>query len=531
MKNNKFWKEAIVLLIAVTMLFSTFTVTADTELQKPQLSALNINSETLQKQKETLSFDRGWLYYHNGFNNNAIGLIEGGTFEAAIRFTPDELGAYCDCKLSVVKFYHYVYLGSSDTHACSLKIYEEGTATEPGALIYTKTFTAVGEGYQYVTLCEPLLFDCEEDLWISIEVTHAAGEFPMGIDAGPAVDSKGDFEYHNSTWDELQDEGHDYNWCIEAFINCGEEDHKMHFPQMPDPNGWGVDFHDWMLGDDWECTESGPVRDIHFWISWFGDIVNDIPWIKISIFSNDPDPPYSKPYELLWQRTFDEGQFAIEGPWDGDQGWYYPPQYWPHDHELYWKINIDCIDDPFYQQACNIYWIVIEMPFYFPDGVGWKTTQDHFMDNAVMGWHPDWYPLNDPITQEPLDFAFIITTSYPPTAPTITGPDQGDPNDPKTFTFHSSDPDGGNVRYYIDWGDGTNEWTGWYPACTPVDVIHTYTKSGRYTITAYAEDECGLISSTSSFLYICPRDKVLKISFLQFLQIYLNWFRLLQKLL
>ena len=32
--------------------------------------------------------------------------------------------------------------------------------------------------------------------------------------------------------------------------------HKMHYPQLPDPNGWDVDFHDWMLADDWQCSES-----------------------------------------------------------------------------------------------------------------------------------------------------------------------------------------------------------------------------------------------------------------------------------
>ena len=64
-----------------------------------------------------------------------------------------------------------------------------------------------------------------------------------------------------------------------------DDGHKMHFPQEPDPNGWDVNFHDWMLGDDWKCSETGPVTDIHFWISWRGDEVKDLPWIKINIFS------------------------------------------------------------------------------------------------------------------------------------------------------------------------------------------------------------------------------------------------------
>ena len=45
--------------------------------------------------------------------------------------------------------------------------------------------------------------------------------------------------------------------------------HKMHFPQLPDENGWDVKGCEGIcLADDWECSESGPVTDIHFWGSW-----------------------------------------------------------------------------------------------------------------------------------------------------------------------------------------------------------------------------------------------------------------------
>jgi len=32
--------------------------------------------------------------------------------------------------------------------------------------------------------------------------------------------------------------------------------HKMHFPQLPDPNGWDVNVHDFTLADDWQCSET-----------------------------------------------------------------------------------------------------------------------------------------------------------------------------------------------------------------------------------------------------------------------------------
>jgi hypothetical protein len=421
MNRNKILKGASVLLIVATLiLFSTASMANTEETQNLNKLSTNPDSPYMPQEKiprdPAFMSDRGWVYYHTGYSGNAVGLTAGGTYEAAIKLTPDELNpAYCNCIITNVKFYHHVQVGTTPYHNCTMNIYDEGTPSEPGALIYSNNFVANGEGWIYVTLCEPVLIDCTQDYWVSIEVHHAAGEYPLGVDSGPAVDAKGDWVYFDpGPWEELQDLGLDYNWCIEAYIDCGEEDHKMHYPQYPDPNGWDVDFHDWMLGDDWECSETGPVNDIHFWISWLGDHVHDIPWIKVSIYTDQPGPPYSRPKDLKWTRTFDEGQFTVEGPWDGDQGWYFPPEWWLHDHELYWKINIDCIDDPFYQEACNIYWLVIEMPFYYPDGVGWKTSKDHFMDNAVFGWHPDWYPLIDPITQEPLDFAFIITREPDP---------------------------------------------------------------------------------------------------------------------
>ena len=191
--------------------------------------------------------------------------------------------------------------------------------------------------------------------------------------------------------------------------------HKMHFPQLPDPYGWDVDFHDWQLGDDWRCSETGNVTDIHFWISWFDDMDMDIPWIKVSIYSNNPGPP-STPNELLWSRQFDVDEFIIAGPWDGDQGWLWPyGEFIEHNHQFYWQINIPKIDQPWEQKVGEIYWLVIGMPYYDPPvAVGWKTSLDHFMDNAVWGGPGTWAPIHNPITGDPIDFAFVITTEEEP---------------------------------------------------------------------------------------------------------------------
>ena len=142
--------------------------------------------------------------------------------------------------------------------------------------------------------------------------------------------------------------------------------HKMHYPQLPDPNGWDVYNFQTLLGDDWQCSSSGPVTDIHFWGSWQGDdpIRNDLLVFDISIWSNRPagqiePPPFSTPEERLWQRTFSYPEFNVRGPQTGDQGWLEPPDVFIRpDHNLFWQYNITNIQDPFIQQQGEIYWLV-----------------------------------------------------------------------------------------------------------------------------------------------------------------------------
>ena len=33
--------------------------------------------------------------------------------------------------------------------------------------------------------------------------------------------------------------------------------HKMHYPQLPDPNGWDVNITNTLVFDDWQCGGSG----------------------------------------------------------------------------------------------------------------------------------------------------------------------------------------------------------------------------------------------------------------------------------
>jgi len=193
--------------------------------------------------------------------------------------------------------------------------------------------------------------------------------------------------------------------------------HKMHFPQLPDPAGWDVNAtYPKVLADDWRCSQTGPVTDIHLWVSSQGyDGRPNFQQMRLSIHDNDPGPP-SKPRNLLWERIFTIADpiVKIRQYGTGPQGWFDPNTgFWRRpDHEVFYQVNVVGIPQPFVQKLGEIYWL--DASFYVPPGVprvGWKTSRNHFMDDAVWGDlpSPQWKELRDPITQESLDLAFVIT--------------------------------------------------------------------------------------------------------------------------
>lgn len=121
--------------------------------------------------------------------------------------------------------------------------------------------------------------------------------------------------------------------------------------------------------------------------------------------------------------------------------------------------------------------------------------------------------------------------NQPPEPPSITGPNGGKPNTVYDFTFNSLDPDGDDVRYHIEWGDGDIEITALALQGTDVSVSHKWTEEGIYTITAYAEDELGLTSVPSTKTFKCPRSKALYNPLINWLQYYPNLFPILKQLL
>jgi hypothetical protein len=214
--------------------------------------------------------------------------------------------------------------------------------------------------------------------------------------------------------------------AAQADWNVGDR-HKMHYPQLPDPYGWDVDITTDFVWDDWRCSGSGAVDDIHFWGSWLNDSVGMFQSIVVEIWSDVPagapnNPlPYSHPGAKLWQHYFLPNEWTMRGPYTGQEGWLTPARpptsalVLPQNHVNYWQYNLEHIANPFIQQEGAVYWLGLHvLPTQVGPQFGWKTSLNHWNDDAAYYWFWNqnqygWTDLHHPYTTNSLDMAFVIT--------------------------------------------------------------------------------------------------------------------------
>ncbi len=183
--------------------------------------------------------------------------------------------------------------------------------------------------------------------------------------------------------------------------------HKMHFPQLPDEAGWDVNAtQPLVLADDWQCSETGWVKDVHFWGSWKHGVEGQIVAFVLSIHADIPAEQsptgHSMPGETLWEREVT--QFVAQ-PIDPPsmEGWYDPMsgEVLYNDHQAYFQYNVFLPEqDWFWQEQGTIYWLNISAIVADPVNTvwGWKSTTDHWNDDAVwatwgnLAWVDMWEP-------------------------------------------------------------------------------------------------------------------------------------------
>ena len=217
--------------------------------------------------------------------------------------------------------------------------------------------------------------------------------------------------------------------------------------QEPDLSEWGIDVQatqPYILADDWQCTTTGPVDDIHVWGSWLYDQLpinqqglpdpTAVSFI-LSIHSDIPDPDgpgplYSMPGPPLWQRQYNPGTFKA-WPYERRllEGWLLPPGQWTRlADSICWQYDFIVPRREFIQEGTEenpvVYWLDVQALPQDTDAVfGWKTSLWHWNDDAVWTrgmepyigpWQELRYPLGHMLNPQSIDLAFKITSCPEP---------------------------------------------------------------------------------------------------------------------
>jgi hypothetical protein len=220
-------------------------------------------------------------------------------------------------------------------------------------------------------------------------------------------------------------------WSLVANAQtCCLETNGVKWIQRPEV-GNGIDFNATMpftLADDFKCTNSGRITDIHLWGSWLTDQVDPGATYTLAIWSDAPtnvDRPFSHPGIMVWSQVFGPNTYTLCPYTNVSEPFFNPGTTVPlgGSSNLYYLCFYPDPATIFRQggspnQPTN-YWLSVTVqpssptaPFNF----GWKSSADHYNDTAVQttaAFPPPssaWNPFYGPTTGAHVDLAFKITT-------------------------------------------------------------------------------------------------------------------------
>jgi len=259
-----------------------------------------------------------------------------------------------------------------------------------------------------------------------------------GRNAIPALDAAVQ-RINTGSWNPIMWPGQPPNYSELAFaITSGPQETLIKWSQPPvihtSPdlfNGWNEPSmyeRQQIVADDWVCTSSMPMKDLHWWGSFLGwgevapPLLPDA--FHIAIWTDVPagvDGPFSHPGVVIWQTIANNYTCQFAG-WDID------PRNPLAAPETCYKYEQDFTQDQWFYQdpGQNIYWVSISAIYQTPVNYvwGWKTRPRNpdspAPDDAVAIYDPtapapgmiygSGSPLWWPTPRDSWDTSFTITT-------------------------------------------------------------------------------------------------------------------------
>lgn len=154
--------------------------------------------------------------------------------------------------------------------------------------------------------------------------------------------------------------------------------------------------------------------------------------------------------------------------------------------------------------------------FTISDSHSWSATGNYSVkvkakdtNSATSGW------------SEPLTMTIVLND--PPNTPDISGPAKGKTGANYLYKFSTTDANGDDVYYYIDWGDNTTSgWLGPYHSGVTATTTHSFSQDGTYQIKIKAKDVQGDESDWGTMDIVMPFEY--RFSFSGFIQHLLETF-------
>lgn len=206
------------------------------------------------------------------------------------------------------------------------------------------------------------------------------------------------------------------------------EDYKVQISamgsQQPDSgtNGIGINAGGaYVLGDDFEARNNGPITNISLWGSWNHGVLTEDDARSATFHLSI----YNLSDELLWTHDFNPGDFGVSLHNTGNAGWMDPPStYTAMEGQKCWKYSFGMNEaDQFIQQGTDdtptVYRLVVDAENTSdPDAnFGWSTSINHangaavWKDGASGTWENLIYPVGHALEGSQLDMAFEIISS------------------------------------------------------------------------------------------------------------------------